>query len=139
VDGHRGRGQSRAALVQRLMKPDLFNGWGIRNAVMQRAALQSDGLSPGHRLAPRQLLIAAAFGVTDTTKKRPGFLSACSKPPWISRTIVYRSCSPASAERNTASRSRYPVACHPQGLGGERFRSWSRHSSASPRTLSTNG
>ena len=103
-------------LVQRLMKPDLFNGWGIRTLSCKRAALQSDGLSPGHRLAPRQFADRGRLSALRIRRRSdPDSLSACSKPPWSSRTIAFRSCSPASAARNTASRSaiRWPAIRRP--------------------------
>ena len=57
-------------VVHRLMRPDLFNGWGIRTLSYKERRYNPDGLSPGHRLAARQFADRGRVPALRTMKKR---------------------------------------------------------------------
>ena len=102
-------------VVDRLMAPDMFSGWGIRTYASRPAGLQPDRLPHGHGLAARR--VADRRGLQALRPPRggePPGRAGSSRPPSTSRTSACPSCSAASTATDSPVPVPYPVACSPQ-------------------------
>ena len=103
-------------VVDRLMAPDMFTGWGIRTYAAGPARLQPDRLPHGHGLAARH--VADRGGLQALRPPRggqPARRARSSRRPSTSPTSACRSCSAASTAtiRRSPSRTRSPARRRP--------------------------